>query len=112
MDFADGIIQLVGLRAVKDSPLVGQELRTLNEHMPNVDARVAAIYRRDRAIFPEGDTVIEDGDEVFFIAAKKNIRKVMGELRRLEKPYHRLVIAGGGNIGFRLTKASGGRLQY
>ena len=54
LDFADGIIQLVGLRAVKDSPLVGQELRTLKEHMPNVDARVAAIYRKDRAIFPEG----------------------------------------------------------
>ena len=105
LDFADGIIHLVGLRAVKDSPLVNQELRTLKEHMPNVDARVAAIYRKDRAIFPEGDTVIEDVDEVFFIAAKKNIRKVMGELRRLEKPYHRLVIAGGGNIGFRLTKA-------
>lgn len=105
LDFADGIIQLVGLRAVKDSPLVGQELRTLKEHMPKADARVAAIYRKDRALFPVGDTVIEDGDEVFFIAAKKNIRKVMSELRRLEKPYHRLVIAGGGNIGFRLSQA-------
>jgi trk system potassium uptake protein TrkA len=105
LDFADGVIQLVGLRAVKDSPLVGQELRTLKEHMPKADARVAAIYRKDGALFPVGDTVIEDGDEVFFIAAKKNIRKVMSELRRLEKPYHRLVIAGGGNIGFRLTKA-------
>ncbi|MBT4833360.1 MAG: Trk system potassium transporter TrkA, partial [Porticoccaceae bacterium] len=105
LDFADGVIQLVGLRAAKDSPLVGQELRTLKEHMPKADARVAAIYRKDRALFPVGDTVIEDGDEVFFIAAKKNIRKVMSELRRLEKPYHRLVIAGGGNIGFRLTRA-------
>lgn len=105
LDFADGVIQLVAMRAVEGGPLVGQELRTLKEHMPNIDARVAAIYRKDRALFPEGDTVIEDGDEVFFIAAKKNIRKVMSELRRVEKPYHRLVIAGGGNIGFRLTKA-------
>lgn len=105
LDFANGVIQLVAMRAVEDGPLVGQELRTLKEHMPNIDARVAAIYRKDRALFPEGDTVIEDGDEVFFIAAKKNIRKVMSELRRVEKPYHRLVIAGGGNIGFRLTKA-------
>jgi len=105
LDFADGVIQLVGLRAVEDGPLVGQELRRFKEHMPNIDARVAAIYRKDRALFPTGDTVIEDGDEVFFIAAKKNIRKVMSELRRLEKPYHQLVIAGGGNIGFRLSKA-------
>lgn len=105
LDFANGVIQLVAMRAVEGGPLVGQELRTLKEHMPNIDARVAAIYRKDRALFPEGETVIEDGDEVFFIAAKKNIRKVMSELRRAEKPYHRLVIAGGGNIGFRLTKA-------
>ena len=50
LDFADGVIQLVGLRAVKDSPLVGQELRTLKEHMPKADARVAAIYRKEGAI--------------------------------------------------------------
>ena len=105
LDFAGGIIQLVGLRAVENSPLVGQELRTLKEHIPHADARVAAIYRRDRALFPTGKTVIEDGDEVFFIAAKNNIRKVMSELRKLEKPYQRLIIAGGGNIGYRLTKA-------
>ena len=85
--------------------LVGNKLRSLREHMPNADARVAAIYRQDRSIFPEGDTVIEDGDEVFVVAAKKNIRQVMGELRRLETPYRRLIIAGGGNIGFRLAQA-------
>jgi trk system potassium uptake protein TrkA len=105
LDFADGSIQLVGLRAVKDGPLVGQQLRTLKDHMPNVDARVAAVFGKDGAVFPTGDTVIEDGDEVFFVAARNNIRKVMSELRRLEKPYRRLVIAGGGNIGFRLAKA-------
>ena len=105
LDFAGGIVQLVGLRALANSPLVGQELRTLREHMPNVDARVAALFRKDRPIFPEGDTVIEDGDEVFFIAAKNNIRKVMGELRRLETPYRRLIISGGGNIGYRLAQA-------
>ena len=63
LDFADGNIQLVGLRAAKNSPLVGQQLRTLKDHMPNVDARVAAVFGKDGAIFPTGDTVIEDGDE-------------------------------------------------
>ena len=105
LDFADGIMQMVAVRAVEGGPLVGHGLRSLREHMPNVDARVAAIYRQDRSIFPEGDTIIEDGDEVFFIAAKNNIRKVMGELQHLENPYRRLIIAGGGNIGFRLAMA-------
>ena len=105
LDFAEGQVQLVGVKAYYGGPLVGQELRTLREHMPNVDTRVAAIYRQDRAILPEGHTVIEADDEVFFIAATKNIRAVMGELRRLDKPYKRIMIVGGGNIGKRVARA-------
>src|SRR5690554_7675391 len=47
----------------------------------------------------------EADDEVFFIAARNDIRAVMSELRRLEHNYKRIVIAGGGNIGFRLAKS-------
>jgi trk system potassium uptake protein TrkA len=104
LDFADGEVQLVGVRAYYGGPLVGQELRRIREHMPKVDTRVAAIYRRNRAIIPEGHTVIEADDEVFFIAAKKDIRAVMSELRRLDKPYKRIMVAGGGNIGRRVAK--------
>lgn len=111
LDFADGNAQLVAVRAYYGGPLVGQEIRFLREHMPKVDARVAAIFRRNRAITPEGSTVIEADDEVFFIAAPKNIRAVIGELRRLDKPYKRIVIAGGGNIGIRLAEALEKRYQ-
>lgn len=111
LDFADGNAQLVAVRAYYGGPLVGQEIRFLREHMPNVDARVAAIFRRNRAITPEGSTVIEADDEVFFIAAPKNIRAVIGELRRLDKPYKRVIIAGGGNIGIRLAEALETRYQ-
>mgnify|MGYP000090620678 CR=1 FL=1 len=104
LDFADGNVQLVAVKAYYGGPLVGQELRFLRQHMPSVDTRVAAIYRRDRAITPEGSTVIEADDEVFFIAAKSDIRAVMSELRRLENPYKRITIAGGGNIGVRLAQ--------
>jgi trk system potassium uptake protein len=104
-DFANGRVRLVAVRAYYGGPLVGQELRTLHEHMPKVDARVAAIYRQNRAIYPDGSTVIEADDEVFFIAAPRHIRAVMSELRRLEKPYKRLIFAGSGNIGTRLARA-------
>ena len=103
LDFAGGEVQLVAVRAYYGGPLVGQELRFLRKHMPNIDTRVAAIYRRNRAIVPKGSTVIEADDEVFFIAAKSDIRAVMSELRRLERPYKRIVIAGGGNIGLSLA---------
>jgi trk system potassium uptake protein TrkA len=103
LDFADGRVRLVGIRALQGGPLVGQALRTLREHIPGADARVAAIYRAGKSIQPEGDTVIEDGDEVFFLAARNDIRLVMSEMRKEEAPARRVVIAGGGNIGFRLA---------
>ncbi|HEY9134597.1 MAG TPA: Trk system potassium transporter TrkA [Pseudomonadales bacterium] len=106
LDFADGKLQLVAVKAYHGGPLVGQELRFLHQHMPNIETRVAAIFRRDRPIIPEGSTTIEVGDEVFFIAAKNHIRAVMSELQRLEKSYNRIIIAGGGNIGERLAEAT------
>ena len=51
------------------------------------------------------DTVIQEDDEVFFIADRKDIRVFMSEMRRLEDPVRRVVIAGGGNIGVRLALA-------
>ena len=104
LDFANGLVQLVAVKAVYGGPLVNQEIRYLREHMPAVDTRVAAIFRRNRPIIPEGDTVIEADDEVFFIAAKNDIKAVISELRKVEKPYKRLMIAGGGNIGERLAQ--------
>ena len=104
LDFAGGLVQLVAVKAYFGGPLVGQELRFLRKHMPNVETRVAAIYRKNRPIVPTGSTVIEADDEVFFIAAKSDIRAVMGELRRMERSYKRIIIAGGGNIGLRLAE--------
>jgi len=111
IDFAGGKAQLVAVRAYYGGPLVGQQLRQIRHHMPNVETRVAAIFRRDRPILPRGDTVIEADDEVFFIAAKADIRAVMGELRRLDENNKRVVIAGGGHIGERLAEALESRYQ-
>jgi trk system potassium uptake protein TrkA len=111
LDFAEGKVQLAAVRAYYGGPLVGHELRDLRRHMPRVDSRVAAIFRRNRPILPEGRTVIEADDEVFFIAAPQDIRKVMGELRQLDRAVKRVMLAGGGNIGLRLARALEGSYQ-
>jgi trk system potassium uptake protein TrkA len=105
LDFADGRVQLVAMRAYYGGPLVGQALSFLRKHMPRVDTRVAAIFRRGKPIIPKGNTVIEVDDEVFFIAAREHIDAVMGELRKVERPFKRIMIAGGGNIGASLADA-------
>lgn len=104
VNFADGKVSLVAVNAYYGGPLVGNALSSLRDHMPHIETRVAAIFRRDRPIRPQDSTVIEAGDEVFFVAATEHIRAVMSELQRLEKPYKRLMIVGGGNIGAGLAK--------
>ncbi|OOE77879.1 Trk system potassium transport protein TrkA [Salinivibrio sp. ML198] len=105
VSFADKKVGLVAVKAYYGGPLVGKALSALREHMPHVDTRVAAIFRRDRPIRPQGTTIIEADDEVFFVAASNHIRSVMSELQRLEKPYKRIMIVGGGNIGAGLAMA-------
>jgi trk system potassium uptake protein TrkA len=105
LDFADGRVRLVGAKADRGGLLVGQRIATLKDHIPNTEGRIAAIYREGKAMLPKGDTVIQEGDEVFFITDRKDIRVFMSEMRRLEDPVRRVVIAGGGNIGLRLALA-------
>ncbi len=104
LEFAEGRVTLVGVRAYQGGLLVGKAIRAMREHLPRtIDARVAAIFREHQAVDPDGDTVIEPGDEVFVVAASEHIRPVMRELRRMQQPVKRVMIAGGGNIGSRLA---------
>ncbi len=104
LEFADGRANLIAVRAYAGGPLVQQPIGEMRKQLPNVDARVVAVYRNDRALACEAATVIQPGDEVFCLAASENIRAVMTELRRMDKPVKRVMIAGGGNIGLRLAK--------
>jgi len=105
LDFAEGHIQLVTVKALADAPLIGQSLSQLHVHLPSVDARVVAIFRHGQAITPDAHTEIAVNDEVFFIAAKENVREVISELRGGDAPYRNIVIAGGGNIGLGLAQS-------
>ncbi len=107
IDFADGKVRMVAMRAYADGLLVNNEIRTLNEHLPaHIKTRIVAIYRRDEVVMPTGDTIIQAGDEVFFLAEPKHISAIVSELRhKKERPSRNIMIGGGGNIGFSLAQA-------
>ena len=72
LDFAGGKIRLVAVRAIDGGPIVGRELQEIREHMPSVDTRVAAIFRKSQnAIIPTGSTVVEPEDEAFLLLPAK-----------------------------------------
>lgn len=97
--FANERVGLVALKAYYGGKLVGNALASLRDHMPNIETRVAAIFRRGQPIKPIGTTIIEADDEVFFIADANHIRAVIPELQRMEQSCHNIMIGGGGNIG-------------
>jgi trk system potassium uptake protein len=111
VDFADDKIGLVAVRAFYGGSIVGQALNQIPKHMPNIDTRVAAIYRRNRSIIPEGETIVEVDDEVFFIAAKEHISAMMTELRGQDRAYKRIMIVGASTIARRLAQAIEKRYQ-
>jgi len=61
LDFAEGRVRLVGVKALRGGALVGQQLKQLATHIKGRDARVAAIYRNGQSIKPIGDTIIGQG---------------------------------------------------
>ncbi|EGY28429.1 K+ transport system, NAD-binding component [Candidatus Regiella insecticola 5.15] len=99
VNFAEGKVSIVAVKAQYGGALVGNDLASLRERAPHIDTRIAAIFRQNQPIRPQGSTVIEAGDEVFFIVASQHIRTVMSELQRPEKPYTGIMIVGGGNVG-------------
>lgn len=103
--FAEELVSIVSVKAYYGGPLVGYPISALPDHLPHIEARIVAIFRQDKSIVPQGSTIIEAGDEVFFICATQHIKAVMSELQRLERPHKRVMIVGGGNIGTNLAKA-------
>ncbi|WP_298835289.1 Trk system potassium transporter TrkA [uncultured Piscinibacter sp.] len=109
LEFAGGAVSLIAVRAVTGGPMVRHVISELPQLVPNVEMRFVAIYRSDelgvdRQVVCDGTTRIEPGDEVFVLAATRDIRRVLDALRRRDEPVRRVMIAGGGRVGLRLAR--------
>lgn len=104
VDFSDQRLQLISVKVRSANvPLVGPSIKTFSTYLPNIDVEIAAIYRHGSPMIPNGNTSIEPGDEVLFLANKTDSRQVLSNLISLSSPNQRIIIAGGGNIGTRLA---------
>lgn len=103
-EFENGLVQLVETRAYAGTPIVGHPIKELHQHLPKTRIRIVSLYRSGRAIPAYGDTVIKDGDRVYFVTKKESVSKVLKEFRRLDRAYKNIIIAGGGRIGLNLAK--------
>ena len=104
LEFADRQVCLVAVRAKAGGLLVGDRIANLHKHLKTTDARIVAIFRGSSAVQPVANTVIEDDDEVFFLSRTSDMRRVMEELRKADRPVKRIMIAGGSEFSYRLAQ--------
>lgn len=103
--FDRGRVLIVAAEAEEGGRLVGSPIKTLPEHLPNIDVRIVAVFRGDEALELSGETIILEGDEVYYLCHQKHAKLVMAEIRPSTKIAKKVMIAGGGNIGYRLASA-------
>lgn len=103
-DFFNSRAQLVSVIVHADSKMNGRIIRDLAEVLPGVGVRIAAIFRKNKVVVIEGDTLLQANDEVFFLAERQKIPRLVKVFRHTYSPYRRIIIAGGGNIGEQLAK--------
>ncbi len=112
LEFAEGLLSLVAVRAVAGGPLVQHSLAEIPQLVPGAEMRIVAIYRQDKPLTElVGSTRIEPGDEVFVLAATGSLRAVLGALRKMDRPVKRVMIAGGGKVGLRLARQLRGQVH-
>lgn len=104
LDFASGRVQMVVIKISARTTPVGRQIRELPALLATAEFRVASIFRGGQAIIPDGETRIEQDDELFIIGAPRHIRVLLKSIKYTDKPMRRIIIASGGNIGRRLAR--------
>jgi len=102
--FVDGKVRMIGLTLEDDCPVVDTPLRQLTELFPNLHTIVAAVYRGGRLFVPRSDDQLQVGDTIYIAVEAGTTERAMAVFGHEEKRASRIVIVGGGNIGYFLAK--------
>lgn len=103
--FAEGKVELLGIGVKNEAPVIGQRLKDLSVFQAEHPFLVAALSRKDKLHIPDGETVVKGGDHLYLVAHREHIPHIMRHLgHRLEEPRRRVLIIGGGRIGFFLAE--------
>jgi trk system potassium uptake protein TrkA len=84
--------------------LAGVKLADLPSVLKEERPLIAALVRDDQLIIPKGTTICGNGDLVYFISEEKNLFKHLSIFDKHATPVKRVLIVGGGRIGYRLAK--------
>ena len=104
--FGGGVVNLIELVVEQGSKLVNLELKYLGHHL-KARVLVSAAIRNGEALIPRGNFKIAAGDRLFIVANNQNLSLLLEELGLNKKPIQKVLIIGGGLIGYYLAKQLG-----
>ncbi len=100
VEFAEGRIQLIGLRIDRNSPILNKSFQQITEQYPDAVFRVVAIFRgNQKTIIPTGNDVVNKGDQLFFITETSRVPQILSLAGKSEEKMENLMILGGGMVG-------------
>jgi len=103
VSFGDGRVNLLGISCGPECPVVDTPLSQLSELFPDLPAVTVALVRAGRLFIPHSKDQIRVGDEAYVIAPREQVTRTLQIFGHEETQARRLVIAGGGNIGYFLA---------
>jgi len=104
IDFAGGLIRLVGFNVDGDCVVIGKKLSKIRELSGGRKVLIVSITRGDKLIVPTGNSVIEENDYLFAVAESTEVREVLNFFGKDLDPPKRVIIMGGGITGFMLAE--------
>ena len=102
-DFAEGRIKFVGIKLEPTARLAGVQLSELPKITGDKRPLIAAVVRDEKIMIPHGEDRLLAGDLVYFISEEVNLLDTLAVFDKHSEPLKRILIIGGGRIGYRLT---------
>ncbi len=99
VEFAEGKIQLMGIRLEENSPILHQTLQEIWQENENLAARIVAIKRKQHTIIPGGNDILVPRDQIFVVCDKVLIPTIVKITGKEDVTIQNIMILGGGLIG-------------
>jgi len=102
--FANNKIRLLEILINENCSLINIKLNELTKKHPNLDANIIGIIRDDKFIIPKKNDDIKNNDKIYVIINSSQMAETLEAFGHTEKISKKILIVGGGNIGFNLAK--------
>ncbi len=102
--FASDKIKMLEIAVEKNCPIINIPLKNLTEKYPKFKANILGAVRKEKFIFFKKNDKILEGDNVYLVVSSDQLKEILKAFGHDEKISKKILVIGGGNIGFNLAK--------